>query len=758
MMLLGHLAALAAGPEIPLKAGLFIRQSTTIKPGIYKLPSAGKDAQVITIEGDNITVDFQGAVLQGFLKSLYPDQYTGVGIRIKGNNITIKNAVIKGFKTGILARDAENLHITGCDLSYNYKQRLRSTLEREDVSDWMSYHSNEQEEWLRYGAGIYLSNCQYAQVDHCIVTSGQNGLMITRCNEGTFWNNTFSFLSGIGIGLYRSGSNKIMHNKLDWCVRGYSHGVYERGQDSAGLLVYEQSSENTFAYNSATHCGDGFFLWAGKYTMDTGEGGCNDNLLYGNDFSHAPTNGIEMTFSRNKVLNNRVEECTHGLWGGYSFQSMILGNQFAGNKYAIAIEHGQENSILANTFTNDTTGIRLWSNKNQPAEWGYAKKRNTASMDYAIANNHFTHTRTPLQLSATKNLLIEQNTLSGFNYLKIDSSVAEVAFVRNNLLSFDPGMVLKSPLEKQLKNESNYLANASGKLKSAPTLFTDPVAKDIIESLLREEAPDSMQGSFDTRLIATHKRGRKYILVNEWGPYDFKSPVLWPRKRGKDGLWEFELIGPPGNWKVKKQKGIKLAASTGAVPGYIKATASGDSLMAIDIELEYMGAAITTPFGEVIPAGKPYSIRYSQLQVPVNWSVKWISYDKQTDPQTGYEAFAKQLLSKKPFKTDNTQTLAYDWYGAFGKDMPKDSVATLAEGTFSIPKGAYQLHVTSDDGVRIWLDGKLVIDHWQAHEPDYKSVSVTLGGKHKLRVEHYEVSGFSTLIVGIKPEDEPILR
>ena len=33
--------------------------------------------------------------------------------------------------------------------------------------------------------------------------------------------------------------------------------------------------------------------------MDTGQGGCNDNLLYGNDFSHAPTNGIEATFSRN---------------------------------------------------------------------------------------------------------------------------------------------------------------------------------------------------------------------------------------------------------------------------------------------------------------------------------------------------------------------------------------------------------------------------------------------------------------------------
>jgi hypothetical protein len=108
-------------------------------------------------------------------------------------------------------------------------------------------------------------------------------------------------------------------------------------------------------------------------------------------------------------------------------------------------------------------------------------------------------------------------------------------------------------------------------------------------------------------------------------------------------------------------------------------------------------------------------------------------------------------------KTETARHLAYDWYGAFGKDMPKDSVATLAEGTFTIPKGNYQLHVTSDDGVRVWLDSKLLIDHWQPHEPEYKSVAVSLGGSHKLRVEHYELSGFSTLTIGIKPEVEELI-
>ena len=91
--------------------------------------------------------------------------------------------------------------------------------------------------------------------------------MMMECNDGLFYNNEINFNSGIGMGLYRSNRNRIMHNKLDWNVRGYSHGFYSRGQDSAGILVYEQSNENIFAHNSATHSGDGFFLWAGQTTM-----------------------------------------------------------------------------------------------------------------------------------------------------------------------------------------------------------------------------------------------------------------------------------------------------------------------------------------------------------------------------------------------------------------------------------------------------------------------------------------------------------
>ena len=278
----------------------------------------------------------------------------------------------------------------------------------------MSYHQNDKDEWLKRGAAIYLAECDRAEVDNNTAVQGQNGLMIARSSGLKIWNNTFQFLSGIGVGLYRTTDSTIMHNRIDWCVRGYSHGFYNRGQDSAGLLMYEQSSRNKVAYNSITHGGDGLFLWAGQSTMDTGQGGSNDNLFQLNDFSHAVTNGIEATFSRNTFSRNRIDECWHGVWAGYSYGSVFSGNnRFARNTEAIAIEHGQDNVIGDNLFDRDETAIRLWQNPTQDPNWGYPKSRDTRSHGYRIQDNTFQGNKTALDIRATDRGRAERNVFEG---------------------------------------------------------------------------------------------------------------------------------------------------------------------------------------------------------------------------------------------------------------------------------------------------------------------------------------------------------
>lgn len=416
---IGVLVALAVSGQnpalVPLKAGMIIERSVTIRPGTYRLVASPDLARpAITIRGENITVDFNGAVIAGGPDGADPDGSAGVGMLIEGGRkITIKNAVIRGYKVAILARRSPELHLSHNDLSYNWKPRLYSGVEKESLVDWMSYHQNDKDEWLTRGAAIYLAECDRAEVDNNTAVQGQNGLMIARSSGLKIWNNTFQFLSGIGVGLYRTTDSTIMHNRIDWCVRGYSHGFYNRGQDSAGLLMYEQSSRNKVAYNSITHGGDGLFLWAGQSTMDTGEGGSNDNLFELNDFSHAVTNGIEATFSRNTFSRNRIDECWHGVWAGYSYGSVFSGNRFARNTEAIAIEHGQDNVIVDNLFDRDETAVRLWQNPTQDPNWGYPKSRDTRSHGYRIQDNTFQGNKTALDIRATAEVRAERNVFEG---------------------------------------------------------------------------------------------------------------------------------------------------------------------------------------------------------------------------------------------------------------------------------------------------------------------------------------------------------
>ncbi|MFN2438589.1 MAG: right-handed parallel beta-helix repeat-containing protein [Chitinophagaceae bacterium] len=503
--------------DIVLKNGMIITRSAKIKKTTYLIDAYDSlNKAVIVIEGNNIVVDFNNAVLKGSNTKKRPDEFFGVAIIVSnGKNITIKNLNAKGYKIALLARNVKGLTIENCDFSYNYRPRLNSTQEKEDISDWMSYHHNEKDEWLRYGAAIYLRGCNNAVIKNCKVSGGQNALMITNCNDGIFYNNDFSFNSGIGIGLYRCSRNQFLYNKLNFNVRGYSHGVYNRGQDSAGFLVYEQSNENMFYKNSATHSGDGFFLWAGQTTMDTGKGGCNDNILMENDFSYAPTNGIEVTFSRNKIIRNRIFECDHGIWGGYSFNSEISYNEFRNNRIGIAIEHGQENSIHHNFFSDDKEAIKLWARKEQPSDWGYARNRDTRSRNYIITSNSFNKNGIVFNLNRTDSLQVFSNIYNGCaTVFKTDSTVGNI----------------------DRKEYANLTVNLS-----RDSQINIPSIPNPNNPFKRSEK----------------LAGRKNILITEWGPYNFQYPIIWNNNPTDTGTMQFDVLGPKGAWKIISSRGLK---------------------------------------------------------------------------------------------------------------------------------------------------------------------------------------------------------
>lgn len=101
----------------------------------------------------------------------------------------------------------------------------------------------------------------------------------------------------------------------------------------------------------------------------------------------------------------------------------------------------------------------------------------------------------------------------------------------------------------------------------------------------------------------------------------------------------------------------------------------------------------------------------------------------------------------------------------FGEDGPtagfnKFNYSVRWTGKIKAEKtGSYSLELTSDDGVRLWLDDKMLIDYWNDHAPEAKNVNVSLetGKEHKIKIEFYQNKGGAVAKLGwYMPEDDPM--
>lgn len=751
-----------------------INQSVRVRPGTYRIADSAGDG-AIHVQRDGIVLDFQGATLVGAPDTVRPDRYRGIGIRIRGaRRVVVKNAVIRGFNVAIQAIDCERLEIVGCDTSRNFRQYLSSTPAAEVAGDWLWPHENDAGEWeTRYGAGISLLRCADASIHGNRGHDGQNGILLSRSTGCRIYDNDFSFNSGWGLALWRSSKNVISRNKFDWCVRGYSHGVYDRGQDSTGILIFEQSNENVFAYNSATHGGDGFFLYAGhETTKQTGAGGCNDNLVFRNDFSYAVANGIEATFSlRNRFLDNKLVGCNYGVWAGYSSETLIAGNFVKDSRIAgVAIEHGQLNEIIDNSFAANPIAIKLWWDEDpQFLESEYGKRRNTGSEDYTIEHNRFVGDRVVVELRDTDRVGIANNAITGC------PTVLDLA-------GENAGVVLQD-------NDVKFRAAASGRTASsdAPVCLVrnrtaieqvvGPNAYDVPIATLRE----SVEGP--ARIAAAHAslertppptrptmprvpgvakpflapgvpHGRDRMFVDEWGPFDPRLVRLTPTTLSGSNRATVYLIGRSAPFRVTNIRGdVTVSPSAGTVPATLTISRAADERQA--------SASETTFAVEVEVEGRTLACRGTLWNM--TWETQFYAWKRAdgepakappggAEPQRQAAAW-KTITAARPIRTVTGDAVAFDWRSGGPLEdaaVQRDYFATVSTTTVTLAKGVYEIRTRSDDGVRVFVDDRKVIDNWTWHAPTLDRARVELGGAHRIRVEHFEIDGHATLSLDLR--------
>lgn len=695
---------------------------------------------VVQIRGDGheatpLVVEFApGSVLRGAQEGADPDRYAGVAVRIVGrSNVTVRGLRVEGYKVGLWATAADDLVLEDCRADDMWRQRLRSTPAAEDQSDWLWPHKNDGNEWVtNYGAALCIEDSAGAVVRRCEVRRGQNGLILDAVDDSQVYDNDFSFLSGWGLAMWRSSGNTISRNALDFCVRGYSHGVYNRGQDSAGILMFEQCSDNIIAENSATHSGDGLFGFGGNLG-DKGGGpapykgrGCNNNIIAGNDFSCAPAHGLELTFSfGNRIIGNRLSDnAICGIWGGYSQNTLITGNRFEGNGLrnqweggGINIEHGAGNVVTGNQFAGNTIGVGLWFD----ADPGIMET------PWAAAN----HVR-------PGGCTVYGNTFDG------DGAGVRVK---------DAGVV---------RVWGNTFRNMREEVRRDGITEVDQMPGDA-----KPPAPPRYEVLGQTRPVGAraHLRGRDKIVMGPWGPWDHES-VLVRRADAGGGRHVYEIFGSGGKADgVCDSPGVRIAHEL---------TGPGRDVVRLTVEPAEASAGSVAPYRlrlRGLGHGEPER-EYRGTLIATRWAVNIFPWP--ADPREDLAAWRQGAAGRNRFSPP-MESLSLPFGNGGPKALKKidpiylggapdwtDRFGTIAVTRLNLPKGCYRFTTLSDDGVRVLVrrageeTPTAIIENWTWHAPtrDTGEFVQPEAGPVEVTVEHFEIDGYAVLEVQIEAVDE----
>ena len=105
--------------------------------------------------------------------------------------------------------------------------------------------------------------------------------------------------------------------------------------------------------------------------------------------------------------------------------------------------------------------------------------------------------------------------------------------------------------------------------------------------------------------------------------------------------------------------------------------------------------------------------------------------------------YPNRTLSGTPVLTRNDQTIDFYWGGGSpGAGLPIDSFSARWVKNQSFAAGNYEFKVTADDGIRLYIDGVLLIDKWiDQGSTTYTATKAMTAGAHEVKVEYYENGG-----------------
>ena len=475
------------------------KKSAEVDSSHYRINSKKKNKPVITIQGNNIILDFKGAILQGSNDKNSPDQYYGTAIQIKkGNNITIRNLKIQGYARAIEAKNIEGLKIENCEITDHFR-RPPETFQtfRNELYSRVHIHS-------QLNNSIQLKDCRNFEITNCKARANENVLMLESCSGVLVVNNDFSFNSGAALILNSTNNSQVLYNRFNFNVADTLL------PGSASIVLEGKSHSNLIYKNSITHSANGIMA-----TDVPEKNATNDtrNIIMENDLSYSFQNGIYCEHSKAIINKNRIYQSVNGVRSVSPVDQVIGNNQFRYNQTAIDISGSGKATIHHNIFFEDVAALRIYTHEN-------SKENKPGNRKALIVANSFNRNRLVFHLGSIDSLAEFTNIYQQYDTLYWPENAESKVNIPENedlLVALSEDLV---PVPKVNQNQNPFKGN----------------------------------GRF---------AGRHFLVTGKWGPYDFSYPLARVDGTDRDSLIKISVLGPEGEWSVGEIKGYEVVSISG---------------------------------------------------------------------------------------------------------------------------------------------------------------------------------------------------
>lgn len=230
------------------------------------------------------------------------------------------------------------------------------------------------------------------------------------------------------------------------------------------------------------------------------------------------------------------------------------------------------------------------------------------------------------------------------------------------------------------------------------------------------------------------------------------TPVLSRQDDAVDFNWGDGAPGdgvPANNFSARWTKPLVVAEDTSytfTVTADDGARLFIDGVKVLDKWFLQGGAATSTVTRQLAPGTHTVVLEYFELG---GGAVARFGYETSTEPPPdppppfAAEYFANIDLAGTPVLARIDADLDFDWgSGSPDPAVPPNGYSARWTRTQSYTAGTYRFTATGDDGIRVLVDGVVVVDGWFYQAPTTYSADVSLApGLHTVVVEYFEYAG-----------------